>query len=83
MCYNDRARIHVQLLEFCVKKISYVCHLNTRDLRTYILMYATMMTAKRTTAQVDVMSMTFAEKKQKTKTKLPNLAKITFKHKIT
>lgn len=50
------------------KKNSYVCHLNTRDLRTYILMYATMMTAKRTTAQVDVISMTFAEKTHKKQT---------------
>lgn len=69
VCYNDRARIHVQLLEFCVKN-SFACHLNTRDLRTYILMYATMMTAKRMTAPVDVISMTFAiKKKQKNKNK--------------
>lgn len=38
-----------------------------------------MITAKRMTAQVDVISMTFAEKKR---AKLSNLAKITCKHKI-
>lgn len=43
------------------------------DVCTYILMYATMMTAKSMTAQVDVMRMTFAEKEKK-KSKITKLS---------
>lgn len=40
-------------------------HKNTEDLRTYIFMYAIMITANRRSAQVEVMSMTITKKKKK------------------